>query len=261
MGSLRFVRSLIARVLRQGIYPARHPLIKGLLCREWRWFLFPEPSDMEGEFLSNLNLKGLTVYDVGANLGLMTLFFARKVGREGHVVSFEPHPKAFEPLRRNVQVNAFKNVTLINKAVGCETTTMELIVPSGSLLVSTFVTDHAESWLRRTGDTLVERALVPVDTIDNVVASGSLPVPDLIKIDVEGYELQVLGGSVKTIEAHRPAFFIELHGHTVSDGKSLVTNVVQFLLNYSYNIYHVEYQKDVEAGEVDFVKGHLYCTM
>jgi len=61
--------------------------------------------------------KGDVVVDIGANIGYYTLIFARLVGNNGHVYAFEPEPENFSILKKNIEVNGYKNVTLVNKAV------------------------------------------------------------------------------------------------------------------------------------------------
>ena len=61
--------------------------------------------------------KGDIVVDVGAHIGTHTLTFARIVGDKGTVFAFEPDPRNFEILRKNIKINNYQNVTLVNKVV------------------------------------------------------------------------------------------------------------------------------------------------
>lgn len=71
---------------------------------------------------------GDVVIDVGANIGYYTLLAARLVGDEGHVYAFEPEPEAFGLLEHNVELNRYRNVTLVQKALGRETGRLELFL-------------------------------------------------------------------------------------------------------------------------------------
>lgn len=251
--------NVIRNLLRKGVYPARHPLIRGLWSHEWRWFL-DSYYDAEIRFLLSLRLQGQVVYDVGANAGLMTLFFARAVGSSGHVVAFEPDPVAFERLCRNVKLNRFTWVRFMNCALGSQSGTLSLFVPSRSQTVSTLVREHALTWQETRGEEIAESYPVRVEKMDDVIASLQLPPPDFVKIDVESYELEVLRGSQETIRAHRPRLFIELHGHTVPFGKQLVQDVLDFVFRFEYRVRHVESDQMVSSTDVDFLNGHIYCT-
>ena len=71
----------------------------------------------ETDFINREIKKGEVVLDIGANIGYYTLIFARLVGEKGKVFAFEPDPNNFQILKKNVELNGYKNVILINKAV------------------------------------------------------------------------------------------------------------------------------------------------
>jgi FkbM family methyltransferase len=127
------------------------------------------------------------VVDVGANVGSTVVPSARRVGPQGKVVCFEPHPRIFRCLQENVDVNGLQNVEAHNLAMGGTTGVMA-------------ISDVSEDDTNR----LVERgsgASIPVARLDDVCRP--LPHIDLLKIDVEGYELEVLAGAAETLEKTR----------------------------------------------------------
>jgi FkbM family methyltransferase len=132
------------------------------------------------------------VYDVGANIGAYAMLFSRLVGPSGKVIAFEPSPAVAKDLRANLALNGMANVDVVESAVGAEEGTARFDPVGGE------------------------------SAIGHVSASGSVTVkilaldgiggdPDVIKIDVEGYESQVLLGSTKTIIRCQPLLLIELH--------------------------------------------------
>ncbi len=126
--------------------------------------------------------RGSVFADVGANLGLYTLWAARCVSAEGRVHAFEPMPDVRERLRRNVELNRFACVEIVGSALGAEPGFATLNrVEGGSGRTSRYV-DGAAGSLE-----------VPVTTLD--LYFRDKPPPGLLKIDVEGMELQVLLGS------------------------------------------------------------------
>ena len=125
---------------------------------------------------------GAVFADVGANLGLYTLWAARRVSTQGRVHAFEPVPEVRERLRRNVELNSFACVEIVASAVGAEAGSVTLNrVEGGSGRTSRYVHGAAGS---------IEASVVTLDA-----HFRGRPPPDLLKIDVEGMELQVLLGS------------------------------------------------------------------
>jgi len=145
--------------------------------------------------LQRLLRRGMTVVDVGANIGYYLLLAEQVVGAGGQVICIEPSNENLPELRRNIGINGFSNVTLHAVALG----------------------DHEGQTGLQTGinSGIVEGAegpyTVPLRRLDQVV-SGRV---DFLKIDVEGYEGQVLAGAESMLAAHKPLLFLELHPHIV----------------------------------------------
>jgi FkbM family methyltransferase len=156
----------------------------------------------EQQWLARTLLPGDTFYDVGASVGFFTLIGARLVGAYGSVVAFEPLPQTFEYLRRNVALNGFDHVTVVPTAVGANVGTARLGSPSGD----------PEQTRLLTGDTeVVDPIDSAVTTIDAWRAEDDPRVPRVMKIDVEGSELDVLRGAAKTIRETQPLMLVEVH--------------------------------------------------
>lgn len=137
------------------------------------------------------NIKpGMTVYNVGANIGYYSLLASECVGEHGSVLAFEPEPNNFELLKRNIRENRIVNVQLFPKAVGAEVGVAQL-----SISASNFG-DHQ---LRHVaGRNSVE---VSVTTLDELTHEHS--EPDSIIMDVQGSELDVFRGAEKTLAMSR----------------------------------------------------------
>lgn len=144
---------------------------------------------------------GDTFYDVGANIGFFTLIAAKIVGPEGRAVAFEPLPANVEQLRRNVALNNFANVTVIAAAISDRES-------MGQFSLGRRARDAGK--LVET-DSRGESIQVPVTTIDAAVSSTFLRPPTVMKIDVEGEEINALTGALDTIVRHRPTMLVEVH--------------------------------------------------
>lgn len=137
---------------------------------------------------------GNVVIDVGANIGVQTLFFARKVGPEGHVLAFEPQRLVFQTLCGNMAINSITNVHCWNAAVGAK---------QGQVSVPTV--DHERSIdlsAVEVGGTSGER--IPVIAIDDM----NLPRCNLVRIASPGLESAVLEGATSLLGRLKPILYI-----------------------------------------------------
>jgi FkbM family methyltransferase len=153
----------------------------------------------EKSFLRVKPQHGDVVLDVGAHIGTYTLRYSRLVGSEGAVIAFEPEPSNRRILRWNIRLNHAQNVTVRSEALGD-------FHGKGRLKLSAFTGVHS---FTRTSDEIHQTGeiLVPIITLDEL----NLDRVNLVKIDVEGYELEVLKGGEKMIKHFRPTMQIEVH--------------------------------------------------
>jgi FkbM family methyltransferase len=146
---------------------------------------------------------GAVALDIGANVGAYSLLLGQWVGPAGRVFAFEPAPEIFDGLRRHVALNDLSAVvTPIAAAAGARTATSRLIV-AGTV---------GESRLASARDRDAATVEVALTTIDRFCSERAL-LPDFIKVDVEGFELDVLRGARETIRRAGPglALFVEMH--------------------------------------------------
>lgn len=182
---------------------------RGLVCVEAEGHkLFLDPQDMgmarafllfrgrweetETRMFCALVKEGMTVVDIGANVGYYTLLAARLVGPRGKVFAFEPNPENFALLSRNVEANGYQNVFLVSKAASGQSGTAALRIDRNSS------GGHSLSAFRGAADT------VQVETVslDDYFA-GEYPSIDVLKMDAEGAEMAILSGMQKVL-AHNP---------------------------------------------------------
>ena len=148
---------------------------------------------------------GQTAIDVGANLGYFTAVLAQCVGPAGRVWSFEPVPETYELRELCRSLNGYSHVTPMRLALGAASGSSEITYDRRHFGIATMHPDQV------TGDT--ER--VRLRMLDALVAAGEVSGrPDLIKIDVEGHELDVLSGARETIAQALPAIVFELNERT-----------------------------------------------
>jgi FkbM family methyltransferase len=160
-------------------------------------------------------LGGAVVWDVGAHVGYESLCFAVLVGEAGTVVAFEPNPANAREWERNVGGNPelAGRMMLKRMALSCESGKAAFRVSedvvsgrsSGSHLADVMPPEDPACYSTfGVLDVTCARA-------DDLVASGVLPAPALVKIDVEGAEADVLQGATATLRRHRPFLLLEVH--------------------------------------------------
>ena len=156
------------------------------------------------EALRRLLAPGMRVWDVGANVGFFALVCGRLVGPGGRVVAFEPVRASAAAIRRNAELNELGDVIEAREAAVWSRS------GRGDLLV---VADRSWSHLAATGHHAQTRAEVAVELVaaDDLVFERGEPAPDVVKVDVEGAEIQVLDGMTRLLREHGPALVIELH--------------------------------------------------
>ena len=143
----------------------------------------------ETNFVKDSVNKGDVVIDIGANIGYYTLMFAKLVGDTGKIYSFEPDPRNFLILEKNIQINGYNNVILEKKAV------------SNKLGKSTlYVNENSAGSSMHKPNNVVNQIYVDLITLDNYFEVNTI-TPDFIKIDIEGYELNALKGMESILQS------------------------------------------------------------
>lgn len=147
--------------------------------------------------------KGDVVVDLGANIGYFTLLAARLVGREGKVYAFEPEPRNYGYLLKNIQLNGYDNVIAVQKAVGDKPGTVKLFICSydtGHHTIQSYagIRAYRPDFVAHKEE-FVEVGMV---TLDDFFGEVSTPI-NVIKMDIEGAEVLALSGMERIIKANR----------------------------------------------------------
>ncbi len=157
-------------------------------------------------FLSKKIQKGDIIFDIGANRGQTALVLASLTGSSGKVLAFEPVPREFKSLKKNIEINNIKNIIpqqiALSEKQGTATFLYNSLKPTMGKLENVEADYHVEDTTSITVNT---------NSIDNFIHTQKI-IPKIIKIDVEGAGRVVLNGAHQTISKYAPSFFIELHG-------------------------------------------------
>ena len=169
----------------------------------------------------NIELKkGDWVVDAGANIGMFSLFAAKKVGEQGKVFSFEPVPATQRLLKRNIELNGIKNVEVVPFALGEKKGELSFSIFPESLECSSGFFDNEGS-----------REKVNQITLDEFVEENKIHKIDFIKSDVEGMERNLLTGARNTIKKFKPKLAICIY-HRPDDPELLEKIIKDFVPEY-----------------------------
>jgi FkbM family methyltransferase len=186
------------------------------------------------ELFRKLAKPGMTVIDVGANVGQYTILAAAAVGPGGAVHAFEPDAKNAERLRANLAANNFSDIHLNVAALSDE---------PGELTLFSANNDNAGEHSLFQFDPNMQGHVIPAMTLDGYVqtahlgASGSV---DLIKIDVQGAEAKVLLGGVETLKTHKPLIVCEFEERWLQGMGSSCAALKTWLQELGYVAYRFE---------------------
>ncbi len=144
--------------------------------------------------------EGNVVVDIGANIGYFTLLASRLVGKSGRVYAFEPEPTNWYFLRKNIELNRYDNVFLLQKAVSSAAGISRLYTSGSDTGAHTLRRRHARGQFstRESGESIE----VETVTLDEFFEHKE-PSIDLIKIDAEGAEMGVVSGMDHLIRKNR----------------------------------------------------------
>lgn len=188
------------------------------------------------------------VFDIGTNFGYLSLVWANSVCAHGKVYSFEPHPYLFKSFLKSISANSIENLfSAENMALGREKKTIQINFASTTSNVLDF-----ENWHQQN----LKKLPVEMTTLDLYSKSKNINQCDLIKIDVDGIEIDILEGSKEMIQKFRPIIIVETN---------LDHRIVSFFKKNNYASLDMNlkpyYEGDPLPGNVFFVPNELYLNV
>lgn len=246
--SKRPFRLLIAYILR------KFKLSKYFIINKYQYIMRFYPSALlmhywadsnaredEALFLNRLVKFGSIVFDIGANVGTLTLPLSCQVGSRGRVISVEANPKTFSYLKGNVELNRqLKNITLLNTAVGNR---------SGKLYFSNISSDDMNKVVDKDYPNAIE---ISVITLDEIAKLNNITKIRLLKIDIEGYELFAFKGASNVLKITDIIFFESWEEHFKNFNYSTV-DVIELLQKEGFYIYKIDESFLIEEIPKDYI--------
>jgi len=143
---------------------------------------------------------GMVVFDIGAHVGFYTMLASVALGDQGEVVAFEPFPHNVDFLKRHLAINHRRNVRIIEAAVGSRNSQGRF--RTGADTSTGCVSDNGD-------------LAVPLVALDDLVSSGAVQPPQIIKMDIEGGEYDALAGAKNLLAEWHPQIMLSTHGPDV----------------------------------------------
>lgn len=209
---------------------------------------FIEVERAERVFYLDYLREGMTVFDVGANVGELTMLFSRFVGRDGRVHAFEPSREGFERLSAVSRAASLRNVTANQCALAEREGAVRLHVYGGEYLSWTTL---AERPLEDYGIAVRPESVeeVPTTTVELYCERHNIELIDLLKVDVEGAELQVMRGAERLLREGRIRCLTFEFGQTTFDMGNSPEAIEAFLDDLGYEV------RNLVAGDPLFPGG------
>lgn len=194
--------------------------------------------------------EGMNVIDIGANIGYYTLLAAKLVGEKGRVFAFEPEPRNYALLLRNIELNGYNNVIAQQKAVSNKAGKVKLFL------------DRLESGahsLYKVREEALEAVVVNAISLDGFFKDKEYPI-NVIKVDVEGAEMMVLLGMTKIVENNdNLKFFTEFcHPGLWSSGFS-AREYWDKLVEYGFKYIYLINEEKQRLEPADFASIMRFC--
>lgn len=183
--------------------------------------------ETEHQDILRKNVKhGNIVYDIGAHTGFLTLFSSRLVGDSGRVFAFEPLPENYTLLKEHLKINGVRNVSSYQLAISNSNKTV-FFTNNPNSFANTYI---QSSPMMNIAIPIIEIQAVALDVF---IKGNNLPLPDLIKIDVEGAEYDVLQGAENSIRASKPLIILATHNN---HNPGVEEDCLRFLFKHNYKI-------------------------
>jgi FkbM family methyltransferase len=187
--------------------------------------------EFETELFRTLIKPSMTVVDIGANFGYYTCLAANLVGNKGKVFAFEPEPKNYEMLLRNIDLNQHQNVIPIQKAVSNKVGKTKLFLDRNNFGAPSL----------SEGNIISRRGFIEVETLtlDTFFDGPNMNRPDFIKIDAQGGEGLIIDGAKHVLQNSPLKLIIEFWPYGLLQMGQEPLRLINDLINYGFSIQRI----------------------
>tara|TARA_B100001750_G_C15513174_1_gene605103 strand:+ start:815 stop:1708 length:894 start_codon:yes stop_codon:yes gene_type:complete len=182
--------------------------------------------------------KGMTIIEVGANIGYYSLLESRIIGEKGVVHAIEPVPDNFQKLTSNIELNNKSNIIPYNFAISNKAGSADFFLTDesnwGSMVdpKSDFISKSMSTKLQKRHK---DKISVETKTLDQFVKDEEIQEVNLVRMDIEGYEIQALDGMKRLLQdSTNLRLLIEVHNKIFTDPKDALGPTFEMLLGYGF---------------------------
>ena len=194
----------------------------------------------EFQFMNEYIKKDFVVYDVGANIGLHSLYLSNIIGTKGVCYSFEPTKATFDSLNENILLNGFKNIIPYNLALSDKEEILQIYKS----------TNGYDAWnslggFQKIGNNKYDLENVMCVPLDRFLERNpDVKKPEFIKIDTEGWELHVLKGCYELLKNSNPVLMMEYAQRNLNLTNTKQSDLYDYLTSLGYNLYQYDYKNN-----------------
>jgi FkbM family methyltransferase len=192
------------------------------------WYIYFGFKEKAKELLIELAEKDDVVLDIGANIGETSLRLAQKVQSNGKVFAFEPAQINYKQLQKTLSLNNLKHITAYPLGIGASEGKLTLYTIDQHNKGKNKIADNEPVGARNEA--------IELTTIDRFVQNHQLENVDLIKIDIEGYEMNALQGGQETLKKFRPKLFIEVDNQNLFEQEASAKELFNYLMAHNYEL-------------------------
>jgi FkbM family methyltransferase len=193
-------------------------------------------------FLRKYLKPGDTFFDIGSNIGLFSLHAAQIVTNKGSIHAFEPTPNTFARLMENIELNRYQHIITANN-IGISSNIGTL-----SLNISTDGHDAWNTFAKQSEICFEKKIEIPVEKLDNYLTEKNISCKDiaLIKIDVEGWEMEVIKGAKNLlIEENAPVLMVEFTESNLFAAGTNCYEIYDLVVSYGYMWYTYDSKNNI----------------
>jgi FkbM family methyltransferase len=191
-------------------------------------FIYYDFLDQAFDNLMSIIKEDYVIIDIGANIGRFTFHFAQ-IAKKGRVICFEPDSTNYAALQINANLNNFDNISFYQLGLG-----------SSAERVPLFNVNENNPGMNRVlpneSNIAFPFEMIDIKRLDQIEELLDINKIDLIKIDVEGFEFEVLQGSERLIDQFKPFLFVEINSDNLDEHNSSVQELLKWILSKGYLI-------------------------
>jgi FkbM family methyltransferase len=206
-----------------------------------QWYVYWDFSAKDREELYALIKEGDVVMDIGTNIGETLLNFARLTGPKGYVYGFEPDEENYKNAIKNISLNNFENIYVFKNALSDKKETVKLYVVDPN-------NRGMNRILQQANDETEPYTVLETITLDELVKENKIERINVMKLDIEGYEMNALRGATEILRKMKPLLFVEVGYTRLLKNNTSPNELMKFLEDHGYKMKHAQTDEQISSA-------------